>query len=135
MRSIILGSLTALTVMAATAAEDRESANFMLPMCKRIVDGNHSTADAFDQGRCFGMAEAIAFMATNSDVGVTAFQSEGQLTAIQRRWRCTDIPKAVTKGQILRVVVRYIEARPNRMHENFGSLALEAMLDAWPCRN
>jgi len=34
----------------------------------------------------------------------------------------------------VRVVVRYIEQRPGRMHENFLRLANEALTEAWPCR-
>jgi hypothetical protein len=32
------------------------------------------------------------------------------------------------------VVIKYIEARPERMHERFGDLALEALTAAWPCK-
>jgi hypothetical protein len=42
--------------------------------------------------------------------------------------------KGVTNTQIVRVVVVYIERRPQRMHENFKDLVLEALHDAWPCR-
>jgi Rap1a immunity proteins len=31
------------------------------------------------------------------------------------------------------VVIKYIEARPERMHEPFADLALEALKAAWPC--
>ncbi len=44
------------------------------------------------------------------------------------------IPDSVTQGQIVGIVVLYIEARPSRMHEPFRSLALEALFDAWSCR-
>jgi Ssp1 endopeptidase immunity protein Rap1a len=43
-------------------------------------------------------------------------------------------PPSVTNGQVVRVVVAYIERRPQRMHENFKELTLEALHDAWPCR-
>jgi hypothetical protein len=36
--------------------------------------------------------------------------------------------------QFASVVVPYIEARPQGMHEAFMLLALEALRDAWPCR-
>jgi hypothetical protein len=32
------------------------------------------------------------------------------------------------------VVVKYIEARPQRMDEDFGQLAIEALTAAWPCK-
>jgi hypothetical protein len=42
-------------------------------------------------------------------------------------------PREVTLGQIVRVVVQYIDSRPARMHEDFRVLAFEAMKAAWPC--
>jgi hypothetical protein len=39
-------------------------------------------------------------------------------------------PERATVGQTLRMVVRYIDQRPERMHERFEDLALEAILEA-----
>jgi Rap1a immunity proteins len=50
-------------------------------------------------------------------------------------WRCAHIPEEATLEQIIQAVVRYIGARPNRLHEPFRLLALEALADAWPCRD
>ncbi len=44
------------------------------------------------------------------------------------------IPNNVVTVQAVRVMVRYMEARPQKMHEPFVVLALEALQDAWPCR-
>ena len=38
-------------------------------------------------------------------------------------------------GAGVRVVIKYIEARPERMQEPFGTLALEALEEAWPCKH
>jgi hypothetical protein len=32
------------------------------------------------------------------------------------------------------VAVTYVEARPDRMQEDFRALAVEAMREAWPCK-
>jgi len=105
----------ALTVTTATRAEDVNSANYLLPGCKewlaRTIDPN-----SFRRGLCVGTVETIAFMAP------------------ALKARCADIPKGVTNDQSVQVVIRYIEARANRMHESFRFLALEAIVDAWPCR-
>jgi hypothetical protein len=37
------------------------------------------------------------------------------------------------RGQLVRVVVAYVEARSKRMHEPFWQLTYEALADAWPC--
>jgi Rap1a immunity proteins len=44
------------------------------------------------------------------------------------------VPDRSTVGQAVRVVVAYIDQRPERMHEYFEVLALEALRRAWPCR-
>jgi hypothetical protein len=119
------------------AGEDRDSANHMLPACKRFGTGSNEPPfwGAFDQGECIGTVKTVAFLAGTMNLSVLALSGEGQVIALKRNWSCADIPDGVTVGQELRVVIRYIEARPNRMHEPFRSLALEALLDAWPCRN
>jgi Rap1a immunity proteins len=44
------------------------------------------------------------------------------------------LPDQATIGQVIRVVVLHIDQRPERMHERFELLALEALRRAWPCR-
>jgi hypothetical protein len=44
-------------------------------------------------------------------------------------------PKGSTGGQAVRVVIKYIDSRPERLHEDFLDLAAEALRTAWPCRN
>jgi hypothetical protein len=46
----------------------------------------------------------------------------------------TFVRREVTNDQAVAVVIKYIEARPERMHEPFGMLALEALTAAWPCK-
>jgi Ssp1 endopeptidase immunity protein Rap1a len=43
-------------------------------------------------------------------------------------------PGAIIKQRI-QVIIAYIEARPQRMHEDLRVLAVEAMQKAWPCKN
>jgi hypothetical protein len=51
-----------------------------------------------------------------------------------RRILCLNVPSGVTTVQQVRVVVSYVEARPERMHESFRLLAFEALQAAWPYR-
>jgi Rap1a immunity proteins len=37
--------------------------------------------------------------------------------------------------QGVQIVVKYIDARPARLQENFNKLAAEALRQAWPCSN
>jgi hypothetical protein len=44
------------------------------------------------------------------------------------------IPQNATNSQMVRVVIQYIDQRPQRMHEHFTALAYEALRTAWPCK-
>jgi hypothetical protein len=44
-------------------------------------------------------------------------------------------PDNATNNQLMRVVLAYIEVRPQRMNEEFMKLAVEALRSAWPCSN
>jgi hypothetical protein len=86
------------------------SANGFMPGCHYVIErGGTATARemqlVYDGGRCHGFVTAIAF----TDLGGV----------------CP--PPSATADQSLRVVVRYIDARPQRMHESFASLVQEAL--------
>ena len=42
-------------------------------------------------------------------------------------------PEDATNSQLMRVVLGYIEMRPQRMNEEFMKLVFEALRSAWPC--
>ena len=102
--------LLALTMPAS--AEDTTTANQMLPGCKGLLDDRMTSGvSVYQQGRCGGYVASLVY-----GVGEQEFCS----------------PKGVSIGQAVAVVIKYIEARPERMHEDFGKLALEALTAAWP---
>lgn len=114
--AIVCGALMALGIATAEGAQSFHSANAVLPGCKFLVAGamGKNLSEAYDVGFCAGMVSAIVSLTTGPVMCV---------------------PSKVTQGQILQVILRYVEARPQRIHEEFGPLAIEALRDAWPCRN
>ncbi|MDP9373252.1 MAG: hypothetical protein M3Q65_12525 [Chloroflexota bacterium] len=98
----------------ASAQEDPGSATWVMPGCRAAIaraDTGADTGEMYRRGVCDGIVSGISFMDAD-----------------------TCKPKGVTLGQMIRVVVRYIDARPARQHESFNGLALEALRAAWPCR-
>ena len=129
MRAVICGMAMVLASTAARA-DSVFSANYMLPGCKWWLADEMSDvppALIYKAGLCVGNVAGISFMLF---ANVGAFQQE--LRSLKPK--CADIPPNVTLDQIVRVIVAYIEARPSRMHEAFGDLAVEALQEAWPCR-
>ena len=104
--------LLALTTPAS--AQDTTTANQMLPGCKGLLDDRMTSGvSVYQQGRCGGYVASLVY-----GVGGQEFCS----------------PEGVSISQAVAVVIKYIEARPERMHESFGVLALEALIATWPCK-
>jgi Rap1a immunity proteins len=105
-----------LSASAASAVEDAIlSADQMLPACRAfITDNAPSDIDGvFQAGRCIGLMQGLGYPSRLFGV-------------------CP--PDEVTLAQRTRMAVTYVEARPERMHEDFRALAVEAMQKAWPCK-
>jgi len=107
--SLAVAILLALTIPASA----QSSANEMLSGCKGLAgDRTPPAREALRQGRCAGYVAGLVYA--------------------RSVFLC--VPEGATPEQGVRVVIKYIEARPERMHEPFGKLALEALEEAWPCK-
>jgi hypothetical protein len=128
----LFGVALALTVTTASAAEDENSANNMLPGCWTLLNlrspadrAPTSQEDAIRAAWCAGVVDGISFM------GLSVSPSSDPMV---HYGYCINVPDEATLVQKVRVVVAYIEARPARMHEDFRYLALIALRTAWPCK-
>jgi Rap1a immunity proteins len=87
------------------------TADFYLAGCKDFVAGKSN----FFAGRCVGAVEVLD--ALNSDTKL--FCPPDNTDNLQR----------------VRIIVTYIEARPERKNEDFRLLANEALARTWPCKS
>jgi len=95
----------------ALAQSPDASAIAMMPNCRDLI--NASGRNGVGQAECLGIVRTMHYFA--------------------RYYFGACSPERSTVGQTLRVIVSYIDQRPERMHERFEDLALEAILEAWPC--
>jgi Rap1a immunity proteins len=122
MRAFVLGIAIVLAT-SALAQEDKFSANSMLPYCRAALNNQAPVvaSEAIMQGMCIAIVDVIDFMMSNYPPEEQGYRS------------CP--PADMTLRETVQVVITYIDARPERMHENFKKLAVEAIHDAWPCGN
>ena len=102
------------TVSGASAVDfSASSANAYLPGCRSLAyKPTQATAQAaFEMGDCSGHLAGVIAM----------------------DFRVCPPDGATSPAQLARVVVQYIDSRPQRHHELFVSLAAEALEKAWPC--
>jgi hypothetical protein len=94
MKTVIIGALMALTVTAAGAAENTDSANYMVPFC-RIKQVANNDPMVFSLGRCYGVV--MATMAMYQQMRWYETQGKARLDPNF----CADIPLNVSLGQAL----------------------------------
>ena len=121
MKRYAIGMAAALALLgqqgsASAQSTDIWSANSLMPGCRDAMstDAAPNQLRAYVKGECTAAIRAIIFFG-QSHLGVC-------------------LPDRATLGQAIRVVVLHIDQRPERMHERFELLALEALQKAWPCR-
>jgi hypothetical protein len=123
MRALIVG--IALELALATSApaqqDNKFTAKYLLPYCRDAMNNKAPTmsSDAVMQGMCVGMVDALDFLMSD-------------LPAEDKEYRSCP-PSDATLKQTVQLVIKYIDARPERMNESFKKLAIEAIRDAWPC--
>ena len=110
--------VAALTTDAALAEKMDSSAGNFLPRCRAVVD--HEYDKLFDIGICSGVMVAIhdTSMLLNAP-------ANSQVRAC--------MPDSITVEESIAGVVHWLDRHPQRWHENFTSLAMSALHDAWRC--
>lgn len=96
-------------------AQASDAGNDYLPLCKLVLEEKAKT-DLFGQGQCFATVKTVMQM--------NVFYSPVAKLCV---------PPGVTYPQALRVVVRFLENNPDKLHFSFSSLTMYALTEAWPC--
>jgi hypothetical protein len=108
----VVGVTTAHSQMDRRASA--RSATAIMAGCEALLGGKEFELDAYWQGGCGG--EVLSVWDTAAAINLVC------------------VPHGVTLAEVVRVVVEYIHARPERMDERFTTLALEALHGIWPCK-
>jgi hypothetical protein len=116
MRPILLWLLAIILLTENANAQRDTSANSMAPGCNGFLT-RQEEIDRYDKGLCVGTILGLRFL------------SNSLLPQHSSCW-----PETATGEQAIRVALAYIEGRPERMHEDFRRLVIEAWHEAWPCK-
>lgn len=117
-RILIVSAAIGAIVFPACAQKHVQSGNDLIEACRSIASGTAPTPDnAFQVGICFGEIEALNWFAP----GVN---DENLLSCA---------PIDVTRQQMAKTIVAYLDQNSARRPEPFEGLALEALAHRWPC--
>jgi hypothetical protein len=113
-RSTGIAIVTCLQLTGTTvqAAERTYTANDLLQDCKDSLLERAAVRRPFYSGLCMGLVAGANYVDAKS---------------------CA--PEDATDSQLVRVVLAYVELRPQRLNEDFMKLVVDALRSAWPCSN
>jgi len=124
MKQLIILITLLVMVPEVHAADGRE----LLNDCQELVnqlDIGHTPKSAdgyFDAGNCIGFVRGV-----RSTMQVLLSGEENPF--LKMCW-----PKNGTDGQSVRIIVKYLKANPEKLHEDQTSLAMIALGLAFPCK-
>jgi hypothetical protein len=121
-RVIIMAVLVSSVSEAAAQqpSQDFSRGNDLFRGCKVLSEGGTADAQLQSAGMfCAGFAFGLA--------------SVGRYLSVPGLRSCA--PATLTAPQLASVIVKYVEAHPERMSEDARQATLEAFHDAWPCSN
>jgi hypothetical protein len=117
MRLSILALAMALTVPALAQDDPSANTNTMLAHCRNWIDRvPMKPADTALAGVCAGTVAAALHYSTILEAPYKS---------------CP--PKGTTNGQAIAAVVRYLDAHPEVLDQDFRMLTLSALRATWPC--
>jgi hypothetical protein len=117
-RILIVTAVVADIISPVRAQEAPQSGNDLIGACRAIADGSAPAADtALRVGVCRGQIEALNWVAPG-------------LMGDNIR---SCVPTGVTRQEMAKAVVDYLDHNRDRLREPFEGLALEALSLKWPC--
>jgi hypothetical protein len=115
----IAGLLCVNSGAVAQPVEEDTSANPVFLGCKAFAEDRATIARLVSAANyCSGIVHGLVYVGN----------------VLPPEWQSCPPPTSDAR-QLARVVVKYIEDRPERMHEDFRTLVLEAFHNAWPCKS
>ena len=136
MRTFIIGASLALAltqVGLAWGADDNITA--LVRGCHVYLGDLEDPHARLEEGECIGVVKGLTAAALAQGLDLAMRQVKG----IYRKSDPSPlfcIPLNTTNGQVVGVVIKYIDQHPpeNPKGSDFALLALRALQDAWPCK-
>ena len=131
MKALRLGTML-LCVLSQTSFLRAEvkglDGNELLSMCEGVNQLRDQTQSAMtvQNSYCLGYVNGVMSMATDQ---ATTFEHSPHRSSLP----CTPA-EGVTTGQAARVVTKYLDSHPERLHLRAYLLVVEAMREAFPCK-
>jgi hypothetical protein len=121
-RTALSSLLLMLLLSLPAAATDTNSVKYWLPRCKALMSaGQTEMKGTYLAGECLGMIKASAFIIQAALPGGLPFRA------------CLP-DNAITTDQLVTVVLRWMETKPDLAGADFIVVTMLAMAATWPCK-
>ncbi len=115
---ILVGALLSLVPLSGSAEEKSLSGEVLLKHCQAALQ--ESVPQSFEAGVCIGILQTLRYIQPLLD---PKYGKAGYC-----------LPEGLPYEQAVRVVVTYLQSHPERQQEEGSTLALDALHQAFPCK-
>ena len=131
---LIIPLVLCFSALAWTQNESgKQDGNKLLEYCGQAVKSEepHTPAEHFGTAWCLGYI--YGFVDGFDALAIASAKDETDYDRLRKSYVC--YPKDVTAGQTARVLVKFLNDHPERLHQSASVLMLEAVQNAFPCRS
>jgi Rap1a immunity proteins len=118
---------------AQTSAETKFNGNTLLEKCGALVRfadaGFTGTYDTSDAHWCLGYLDG--FIQALDESALVSAKTYDDYKSLRTSYVCA--PAGSTIGQDARILVKFLNDHPERLHEDEGTLTFAALVHAFPC--
>src|SRR2546430_10833567 len=125
--------VTATAFVVAEEARSTTDGNALLRQCTYALRAdeeptpNIGLGGAFSAGLCIGLVQGMLDLNT----AYTAYYQATNNTT--RPLFCVPVGASIASEQGVRIILRYLQTNPERLHQTGSVLALQALREAFPC--
>ena len=135
MRTIITCASLVLPLLAGPAWGADDNITALVRGCHVYLGDWEDSNARREEGECIGVIRGLTTAALTQGLDLAMRQAKG----IYRKSDPSPlfcVPLNTTNGQVVRVVIKYIDEHPpeNTKGSDFALLALLALQEAWPCK-
>ena len=116
-----------LIVLLSNSSYAAKSGSELLRECQNsiwLLDGDSKDSNLFYSGLCLGLVTGTAKAYQQAHL----FHDYGAVEKLP----C--IPAEATGNQLVRILVKYLKDKPERLHKPYSSLVYDAFAGAFPCK-
>jgi hypothetical protein len=126
MKRFIFVALVLVLALPSACTHAQDTGIDLQHECQAVLATDRTTEQSIQASHCLGYISGAAF-----SISMWQGFNKGKSRGLEDVPAC--LPEKGTNEEYIKVVLRYLDKNPNRLHVSYGVLVFLAFNDAYPC--